>query len=55
MSRRRTSPLPGKVWVASEEWSAATDPGALIKEGEEIRVTAVYGQVLRVEKFDGDS
>ncbi len=42
----------GKVWVASEEWSAATDPGVLIKEGEEIRVTAVYGQVLRVEKLD---
>ena len=45
----------GKVWVASEEWSAATDPGVLIKEGDEIRVTAVYGQVLRVEKLEGDS
>ena len=43
----------GTVWVANKEWSATTAPEVLIKEDEEIRVTAVYGQVLRVEKLDG--
>ncbi len=41
----------GKVLVADEEWSASTDPGVTIKEGEEIRVVGVYGKVLKVEKL----
>ena len=45
----------GKVWVANEEWSASTDPGGLIKEGEEVRVLGVYGEVLKVEKLYDDS
>ena len=45
----------GKVWVANEEWSASTDPGGLIKEGEEVRVVGVYGEVLKVEKLYDDS
>ena len=44
----------GKVWVANEEWSASTDPGGLIKEGEEVRVLGVYGEVLKVEKLYDD-
>ena len=41
----------GKVLVGNEEWSASTDPGVTIKEGEEIRVVGVYGKVLKVEKL----
>ena len=44
----------GKVWVANEEWSASTDPGVTIKEGDEIRVVGVYGEVLKVEKLYED-
>ena len=44
----------GKVWVANEEWSASTDPGSFIKEGDEIRVVGVYGEVLKVEKLYED-
>ena len=44
----------GKVWVANEEWSASTDPGVAIKEGDEIRVVGVYGEVLKVEKLYED-
>ncbi len=44
----------GKVWVANEEWSASTDPGILIKKGDEIRVVGVYGEVLKVEKLYED-
>ena len=44
----------GKVWVANQEWSASTDPGVIIKEGDEIRVLGVYGEVLKVEKLYED-
>ena len=44
----------GRVWVANEEWSASTDPGVTIKEGDEIRVVGVYGEVLKVEKLYED-
>ena len=44
----------GKVWVANEEWSASTDPGVIVKEGDEIRVVGVYGEVLKVEKLYED-
>ena len=44
----------GKVWVANQEWSASTDPGVIIKEGDEIRVVGVYGEVLKVEKLYED-
>lgn len=41
----------GKVKVANKEWAASTDPGVSIRAGDEIRVQAVYGQVLKVEKL----
>ncbi|MYD50236.1 MAG: nodulation protein NfeD [Dehalococcoidia bacterium] len=44
----------GKVWVANQEWSASTDPGILIKKGDEIRVVGVYNEVLKVEKLYED-
>ena len=44
----------GKVWVANQEWSASTDPGVTIKEGDEIRVVGVYNEVLKVEKLYED-
>ena len=44
----------GKVWVANEEWSAAADPGVRIKEGDEVQVVGVYGQVLKVSKLYED-
>ena len=44
----------GKVWVANEEWSASTEPGGIIKEGDEIRVGGVYGEVLKVEELYED-
>ena len=44
----------GKVWVANQEWSASTDPGVIIKEGDEVRVVGVYGEVLKVEKLYED-
>lgn len=45
----------GKVWVSNQEWTAATDPGVNIKEGDEIRVVGVYGEVLKVKKLYEDS
>ena len=44
----------GIVWVANEEWTASTDPGVIIKEGDEIRVVGVYNEVLKVEKLYED-
>jgi membrane-bound serine protease (ClpP class) len=41
----------GRVRVASKEWAASADPGVSIREGDEIRVTGVYGQVLKVERL----
>ncbi|MDE2920451.1 MAG: nodulation protein NfeD [Chloroflexota bacterium] len=42
----------GKVRVSGQEWSASTSPDVSIKEGDEIRVIAVYGDVLKVERID---
>ena len=42
----------GKVWVANEEWAATTEATHVIKEGEEVRVTGVYGEVLKVERLN---
>ena len=44
----------GKVWVANEEWTASTDPGVIIKEGDEIHVVGVYKEVLKVQKLYED-
>lgn len=41
----------GRVRVADKEWAASADPGVLIRQGEEIRVVGVYGQILKVEKL----
>ena len=44
----------GRVKVSDREWSASTDPGVSIQEGDEVRVVGVYGRVLKVEKlYDG--
>ncbi len=41
----------GRVRVSDQEWSATSDPGVTIPAGEMIRVVAVYGRVLKVEKL----
>ncbi len=41
----------GRVRIASKEWAASTDPGVSIRKGDEVRVTGVYGQVLKVERL----
>lgn len=41
----------GRVRVSDEEWSATADPGVTIPQGEMVRVVAVYGKVLKVEKL----
>ena len=40
----------GKVWVGSQEWTAAADASDPIKAGEEVKVIGVYGDVLKVER-----
>ena len=40
----------GRVRVSDKEWSASAGPGDSIREGEEIRVVGVYGEVLKVER-----
>lgn len=40
----------GKVQVGDTDWAATADPGVAIDRGEDIRVRAVYGRVLRVER-----
>ena len=40
----------GKVWVAGKEWTATTDTSDVIRKGEEVRVLAVYGDILRVTR-----
>ena len=42
----------GTVRIADEEWTATTDAGDLISAGEEVRVTGVYGSVVRVSRLD---
>ena len=41
----------GRVKVSDKEWSASAGPGDSIREGEEIRVIGVYGEVLKVERL----
>ncbi len=38
----------GKVMVNDEEWTATTDSGDVIREGEGVKVIGVYGDVLKV-------
>lgn len=40
----------GRVQVDDKDWAATADPGVTIDQGEDIRVRAVYGRVLRVER-----
>ena len=40
----------GRVQVGDNDWAATADPGVTIDRGEDIRVRAVYGRVLRVER-----
>ena len=41
----------GRVKVSDKEWSASAGPGDSIREGEEVRVIGVYGEVLKVERL----
>ena len=41
----------GRVRVSDTEWSATADPGVNIPAGEMVRVVAVYGRVLKVERL----
>ena len=40
----------GRVRVGDKEWVATAGPGVSIDQGEQVRVTSVYGQVLKVER-----
>ena len=40
----------GRVLIGDTEWVATADTGVSIHQGEQIRVRAVYGQVLKVER-----
>ena len=42
----------GTVRVADAEWTATADRGDLIRSGEEVRVTGVYGVVVMVSRYD---
>ncbi len=41
----------GTIWVANEERMAMTDPGEVIRKGEEVRVIGLYGDVLKVTRY----
>ena len=41
----------GKVRIANQEWTATTDPGELIQEGEEVNVIGVYGNIVKVSRY----
>jgi len=41
----------GRVRVSDKEWSATADPGVTIPQGDMVRVVAVYGKVLKVERL----
>ncbi len=45
----------GRVWVADKEWTATTDTTDVIRQGEEVRVVAVYGDILRVTRYPKES
>jgi membrane-bound serine protease (ClpP class) len=40
----------GRVLIGDDEWVATADMGVSIDQGEQVRVRAVYGTVLRVER-----
>ena len=40
----------GRVLIGDDEWVATADMGVSIDQGEQVRVRAVYGRVLRVER-----
>lgn len=40
----------GRVRVGDADWVATADPGVLINRGEQVRVIAVYGEVLKVQR-----
>jgi len=42
----------GKVHVSGKDWIATTSPDDPIKKDDEIRVIAVYGDVLKVESVE---
>ena len=45
----------GTIRVADKEWTATTDPGDVIKEGEEVRVIGIYGSVLKISRYDQEA
>lgn len=40
----------GRVRIGDKDWVATADPGVSIDRGEQVRVRAVYGEVLKVER-----
>lgn len=40
----------GRVRVGDRDWVATADPGVSIGRGEQVRIRAVYGEVLKVER-----
>ena len=40
----------GRVRVGDRDWVATADPGVAIDRGEQVRIRAVYGEVLKVER-----
>ena len=40
----------GRVRVGDRDWVATADPGVSIDRGEQVRVIAVYGEVLKVQR-----
>ena len=44
----------GTIWVANAERMAMTDPGEVIRKGEEVRVIGLYGDVLKVTRYDDE-
>lgn len=40
----------GRVRVGDADWVATADPGVSINRGEQVRVIAVYGEVLKVQR-----
>ena len=45
----------GNVRVANEEWTATAESHSIIHKGEDIRVIGVYGNILKVTKYNGDA
>ena len=50
--RRTTLEPSGSVRVREEEWTATTDPGEHVREGDEVQVVGVYaGRLLKVSSI----